>query len=162
MRRAGIHVLLVVLSILPAAGCGPIVDLSKGLQVELVSSGWSDAEPVDGQHKLVPSLSFKLKNVSTEKLLVLQVNALFHRVGEKDEWGSGFLTAAGSEGLAPGAETAVLTIRSQRGYTGTEAHDDMFRNSHFVDATVDLSAKYGSTKWAPLGTFPIARQMMPR
>jgi hypothetical protein len=161
MRRAGL-LLLVGLSILPAAGCGPVVDLSRGLQVEVVSTGWSDADPVDGQNKVVPSISFKLKNTSAENLPVLQINALFHRVGEKDEWGSGFLTAAGSQGLAPGAQSPVLTIRSQRGYTGTESHDDMFKNSHFVDATVDLSAKYGSTQWAPLGPFAIARQLMPQ
>jgi hypothetical protein len=161
MCRAGLF-LLVVVSILPAGGCGPVVDLSRGVQVEVVSTGWSDADPVDGQNKVVPAISFKLKNVSTENLPVLQINALFHRVGEKDERGSGFLTAAGSQGLAPGAQTPVLTIRSQRGYTGTESHDDMFKNSRFVDATVDLSAKYGSTQWAPLGPFPIRRQLMPR
>src|SRR5476651_1221430 len=162
MRRAGIHVLLVVLSILPAFGCGPIVDLTKGLQVEIVSSGWFDAGIFDRKNKLFPSVSFKLKNVSTQKLPVLQINALFHRVGETDEWGSGFLTAVGSEGLAPGAETAVLTIRSQLGYTGTESRDEMFKNSRFVDATVDLLGKYGSTQWTRLGQYPIARQLILR
>src|SRR5437899_1024952 len=81
--------------------CGPTVDLTKGLQVEIVSSGWFDAGIVNGnQNKLVPSATFTLKNVSDQKLPVLQINALFHRVNEKEEWGSAFLTAAGSEGLA--------------------------------------------------------------
>ena len=49
---------------------------------------------------------------------------------------------AGSEGLAPGAETRPLTIRSQLGYTGSEPREDMLQNSHFVDAKVELFAKY--------------------
>src|SRR5260221_3586662 len=83
------------------SGCGPAVDLSKGLQVLDVSSGWHDAGLVNGSNKLVPAVTFKLHNVSDQSLGTLQVNALFRRVNEKDEWGSGFVTAAGSSGLAP-------------------------------------------------------------
>src|SRR5262245_42025679 len=85
--------------------CGPTVDLTKGLQVLDVSSTWKDAGIVNGQNKLVPSVTFRLKNVSSQKLPVLQVNALFKRVSDTEEWGSGFMTIAGSEGLAPGATT---------------------------------------------------------
>jgi hypothetical protein len=38
----------------------------------------------------------------------------------------------------------------------------MFKNSHFVDATVDLFGKYGSTQWTRLGQYPIARQLILR
>ena len=80
---------------------------TKGLQVEVVATGWFDAGIVNGQNKLVPSVTFKLKNVSDQKLVTLQVNALFRRVSETEEWGSGFLTVVGSEGLAAGATTAT-------------------------------------------------------
>ena len=63
-----------------------------------VSTGWFDAGIVDGQNKLVPTVTFTLKNVSDQKLRVLQVNALFRRVTENDEWGSGLVTVAGSDG----------------------------------------------------------------
>src|SRR5258706_6719964 len=99
---------------------GPAVDLTKGLQILDVSTGWFDAGIVNGQNKLVPTITFKLKNVSDQKLSALQVNALFRRVTEKDEWGSGFLTVAGSSGLPAAAATDALTISSQLGYTGTE------------------------------------------
>src|SRR2546428_2383886 len=126
MRGSGISVLLVGLSVFPTAGCGPSVDLAKGLQVEVISTGWLDAGIVDRKNKLVPSITFKLKNVSNQKLPMLQVNALFRRVGEKQEWASRFVTAAGSGGLAPGATTDAITINSQLGYTGTEPRVDMF------------------------------------
>jgi hypothetical protein len=161
MKRASCRhgLLLAVLCLL--TGCGAKIDLSKGLQVIDVSSGWFDAGIVNGQNKLVPALSFKLKNVSGQTLKVLQVNALFHRLNEKDEWGSAFLPVTGSEGLAPDAATPVLTARSQLGYTGSDqSREDMLHNSHFVDAKVELFAKYGSNQWTRLGEFPITRQLI--
>jgi hypothetical protein len=51
----GAGVLLAVL----VSGCGPKVDLAKGLEVVVVSSGWFDAGMVSGQNKIVPSVTFK-------------------------------------------------------------------------------------------------------
>src|SRR5690242_13551495 len=99
-----------------SAACAPTVDLSKALQVVDVSTGWFDAGIVDGQNKLVPSITVALKNNSSQTLSTLQVNALFRHGNDKDEWGSAFVTAAGSSGLAPGATTAPLILRSQQGY----------------------------------------------
>ena len=152
---------LPALLLLVCVGCGPTVDLATSLEVKDTSSGWFDLGIVNGQNKLVPSITFSLKNNSDQSLAVLQVNALFRRVNEKDEWGSGLVTAAGSSGLAPGAATPPLTIRSQLGYTGSEqSREDMLRNSHFVDATVELFAKYGSTQWKRIGQFPVTRQLL--
>ena len=143
------------------AGCGPPVDLTKGLQVTVVKTGWFDAGIVNGQNKLVPSIAFTLKNVSEHKLSTLQVNALFRRVNENDEWGSAFMTVAGGEGLVPDATTETLTIKSSLGYTGTDqSRQEMLQNSHFVDAKVQLFAKYGSTQWVRVGEYSIARQLI--
>ena len=152
---------LVFLAALATASCGPKVDLAKGLQVVDVSTGWWDAGVVNGQNKLVPTVSFTLKNASEQKLVSLQVNALFRRVTENDEWGSELVIAAGSSGLPAGQSTAVLTAKSPRGYTGSDqSRQEMLQNTHFVDAKVDLFAKYGSTQWTRLGTYPIARQLL--
>jgi hypothetical protein len=142
-------------------GCGPAVDLTKGLEVTIVSTGWFDLGIVNGQNKLVPSVTFTARNVSDRTLSTLQVQALFRRVTENDEWGSGFVTAAGSKGLAPGASTQPITIKSPLGYTGSDqSRQEMLQNTHFVDAKVELFGKYGSTQWTRLGSYPIARQLI--
>jgi hypothetical protein len=144
-----------------SGGCaGPSVDVTKALQVVDVSSGWSDAGVVNGQNKLLPAISFQLKNVSNQTLTVVQLNSLFRRITEADEWGSRFLPIAGSEGLAPGATTKRLILVSNHGYTGTEPRLDILKNSHFIDAKVEVFAKYGSTQWKRLGEYPIARQLV--
>jgi hypothetical protein len=146
--------------LLVSSACGPTVDLRQGLQVEVDKTGWYDAGIVNGQNKLVPMVAFRLRNVSGQRLSTLQVNALFRRVTEQDEWGSGFVTVAGSSGLAPGATTETLTVKSQLGYTGADPRQEMLKNSHFVDAKVELFAKYGSTQWVRVGEYPIARELV--
>ncbi len=143
------------------SSCGPTVDLAQGLRITILDSGWYDAGIVNGQNKLVPSVTFAIKNVSNQTLGSLQVNALFRRVTEKDEWGDAFATVAGSDGLAPNADSTPLTLRSQRGYTGSDqSRQEMLTNSHFVDAKVEILAKYGSTQWKRLGEYPIQRKLI--
>jgi hypothetical protein len=155
--------LLISVAAASAAACGPNVDLTKGLQVTVINSGWYDAGIVNGQNKLVPAVSFAVKNVSSRTLVSLQINALFRRVTEQDEWGSELVIAAGSSGLAAGATTPPLMAKSPRGYTGSDqSRTEMLQNSHFVDAKVDLFAKYGSTQWTRIGSYPITRQLLPK
>jgi hypothetical protein len=158
--RAQLMVGAALLSTILATSCGSRIDLSTGLQVDAISTGWFDAGNVDGKKKLVPGVSFRLKNASDQKLTMLVVNASFRRVGDENEWGNGFATAAGSGGLAAGAATSAITVRSQLGYTGIESGAEMLDNSHFVDARVDLFARYGSTNWTRIGEYPITRRLI--
>lgn len=143
-----------------SAGCGPEVDVAKALELNVVNSGWFDAGIVNGQNKLVPAVTITIKNNSDKTLGLLQLNSLFRQANATEEWGSAFLTAAGSEGLGPGA-SKTLTLKSNNGYTGTgETRQEMLGNSHFVDAKVEVFAKYGSTQWKKLGVYPVTRQLI--
>jgi hypothetical protein len=158
MVRAWLGVVL--LAAVATASCGPPVDLTKGLQVVDVSTGWWDAGVVNGQNKLVPSATFKLKNVSDQNLTILQANVVFRRVTEDKEWGSSFVKVTGSEGLAPGATSASQTVKSQLGYTGSEPRQQMFANSQFVDAKIQIFAKYANTQWQKVGEYPVPRTLI--
>ena len=151
---------LVLVVALGAASCGPSIDLTKGLEVVDVSTGWWDAGIVDGQNKLVPTVTFKFKNASGQPLKILQANVVFRRVTEDKEWGSAFVRIAGSEGLASGATSASQTVNSQLGYTGTESRQQMLDNSQFVDAKIQIFAKYESTQWQKVGEYGVPRRLI--
>ena len=141
------------------ASCGRAPDVTSALAVQVLTTGWRDAGPVSGRNKLVPSAAVKVTNVSGETLRSVQVNAVFHRVGEGGEWGSAFLSAAGSSGLTPGSG-ATLTLNSERGYTGDDPEDLMLHNHQFVDVTVDVFAKYGSGQWTRVAQSRIQRDLL--
>ena len=152
--------LTVLLAVLPA-GCSPAVDLSQGLEVLDVSTGWQDAGVVDGKNKIVPSLSLKLRNVSEESLVALQLNVLFRRVTELEaEWGSSFMTVSPRGGLPAGETSALMVAVSDLGYTGTEPRSQMLENRYFIDTTARVFAKYGSQSWTLLGEFPVERRLI--
>ena len=162
MRAPACRLILFLSFVLLGSGCGgPAVDLTKGLQIDVVDTGWFDAGIVDGQNKLVPTVSFTIKNVSGQKLVSVQMMASFFRVSDtSSEWGNSLLNVAGSEGLAPGATTPTLTMKSPLGYTGSDPRADMLKNTHFVDAMVKLVAKYAATQWTHIREVPIERKLI--
>jgi hypothetical protein len=151
---------IAVAAALLTTACAPNVDLTSALAIESVSTGWANAGNIDSHNRIVPSVSFKLKNLTDRKLRTLEINALFRRVTEPQEWGSGFKAATGSEGLAPGAETPTITVKSSIGYTGTDGTDELLTNSQFVDARVELFAKNGSSSWTRIGEYTVSRVLL--
>jgi hypothetical protein len=161
--RALAPLLVFLISAVGAAGCGgPKVDLAQGLEVLEVTTGWHDAGVVNGQNKLVPRIDFKLKNVSDQPLVALQVNCVFRRVNETEELGAGFLPITRSNELKPVETTQNLSVKSNFGYTGDEPRAEMLSNSHFVDAKVEVLAKYSNIQWKRIAEYPIERRLLPK
>jgi hypothetical protein len=141
-------------------GLAATEDISKLLVVTDVKTGWFDAGIENGMNKLVPTLMLTLKNASNKKITLVQLNAVVRRVGDKEEWGGAYTQAIGSDGLAPGASTKPIVLRSKLGYTGIEPRNVMLKNSQFVDARIQLFAKYGGANWVKLGEYPVARELL--
>jgi hypothetical protein len=142
-----------------AAGCAPR-EVENDLKVVDVHTGWYDLGIVDGQNKLVPSVSLKLENISGEAISNVEFQGIFRRVDEDKTWGDHFIRAIGRDGLAPGAMTDSLVMRSPRGYTASQARLTMLQNPQFVDAKVTVFGKHGSRQWVRMGEFPIDRQLL--
>jgi hypothetical protein len=149
-----------VVVLLLVSGCGAR-EVEKDLAITDVHTGWYDAGIVNGQNKLVPSISLKLQNVSPEQIARVQINAVFKRLdGENKEWDAHFVRGIGPDGLAPGEKGGELVLRSERGYTGQQSRIQMLQNKAFIDAKVEIFGKHGSRFWVKLGEFKIDRQLL--
>ena len=142
-----------------AAGCRSR-EVQKDLRITAVDTGWYDAGIVDGQNKIVPSVSFRIQNISGEAISNVQINAIFRRVNEPEAWGDRLVRGVGDDPLSAGATGMPLVVRSDRGYTGSEPRLQMLKNSQFIDAKVELFGKHGSRTWAKMGEFPIDRELI--
>jgi hypothetical protein len=154
--------ILLLLAGLAAAGCGagasePITKLVEPVDVR---TGWFDAGVENGMNKLLPTVTLTLKNVSSEPVANVQLNAVIRRVGETEEWGGAYQKVVGSEPIPPGAMSKPIVLRSNLGYTGIEPRAQMLKNSQFVDAHVQVFAKHGGNQWTKLGEWQIAREML--
>ncbi len=157
--RRSSTVLLLAASVVALAGCTPR-EVEKDLRVVDVSTGWYDMGIVDGQNKLVPSVSFKLENISAEEIGNVDFQGIFRRVDEDQTWGDHYISAIGRDGLPASATTSTIVLRSQRGYTGSDSRLRMLENKDFVDAKVTLFGKHGSRQWMRMGEFQIERQLL--
>lgn len=159
VRRPVLPAAALVLAFASAA-CGPPVDLEASLQVGEVTTGWFDQGIIDGQNKLVPSIAFTLTNTSDRDLSSVQLNVVFRRAGEAEEWDAVFMRGIDTAGLAPGASTALMVVRAKLGYTGDQPRAEMLQHPQFVDARARIFAKHGSAQWVELGDFPIERRLL--
>ena len=186
MPRPARVVLRIVLSAaLAASACTPL-DVRAALEVSGVTTGWLDVGFDElGRNKLTPTISFRLENVSEQRIRTLQVNGVFRRcqvlyegqpapedpvspadeaagtcLGEDQEWGSALLRAVGREGVPPGAGLGPFTMESSLGYTGEQSLAEMLQHGDFVDVKIELFIKHRAEQWAKLGEYQIDRQLL--
>src|SRR5258705_13179237 len=133
---------LTLASALLFSSCGHDFDVEKAVKITEVRTGWYDAGIYEGKNKLVPSISLKLQNISPDPVESVQVNAIFRRVGEPEAWGEHFVSAIDRDGLRAGQTGGSLVLRSNLGYTGTEARLQMLPNKQFVDAKGENFGKH--------------------
>ena len=92
-RHARMRAARLLRFVLASTGCGPTVDLTKGL-----AGRRRRHRLVRRRHRQRPEQArpdrhrSRSRTSPTRSWSTLQVNALFRRVTENDEWGSGFLT----------------------------------------------------------------------
>ena len=159
--RARAALLLIVA--VAAASCTRSADLTRACKLTPVATGWFDAGITDdGKNKLVPSISFTLTNTGSDAWGPLQINCIFKRIGDPEEWSTVLVrgTSAGATDLQAGATTPPIVVHAPQGYTGTQPRADILTNHLFVDAKVEIFGKSGSANWVKLAEYPITRQLL--
>lgn len=156
----GLHrqALSMVVAALLLASCGGNVDIKQAVQVTDVSTGWFDAGVVDGKNKLVPSVTFRLRNTSDEDLSAVSINIVFKFVDNGDDLEEIFKQRVPFENK----QTELLTVRAQTGFTGEppQSRADMLRNSYFRDVEAIVFARQASAQWVELNRVRVERQLL--
>lgn len=148
-------------SVLMLAACGaPSVTIDKALVVEDVVTGYHDGGVASGQHRLLPTIAFRVRNQGDVEVSSVQFNAVFRVIGEEEELGAQLIRGIDSGGLAPGATTDRYVLRSSFGYTGEQARVEMFQHQSFQDVQVELFAKAGGAQWVKLAEHVVDRQLV--
>lgn len=158
MRR----LLPLILAVAAVSCSGQAAPLDQSVRVDEAVTGWFDAGATeDGKNKIVPSISLRLTNTGAAPLGAVQLNCIFRRVGDPEEWGSAVVRAVDrQQGLAPGASTPAIVVRAPQGYTGMQSRTQLLENRLFVDAKVEIFGKHGSAPPVKLGEFRIDRQLL--
>lgn len=159
------HVTAAVLLTLGASACAE-VDLTTALEVTEMSSGFYDAGITDqGLNKLVPSVTFRVKNTSGDRLTSVDLAIFFWANGLEGEDNTELadmlvnLVGTGSHGLDVDGVSEPIVIRSKQGYTLQEARAELFNHRAFRDVTAKMFLRRGG-KMVPFGEFEIERRLL--
>jgi hypothetical protein len=142
-----------------AAGCAKPVDLKQNVEVADLVAGWFDAGIVNGQNKIVPSVTFRLKRKPEVEIKPLALNVVFKNADGSD---SSFEDIYIARVAFEGNQTQPITARSKNGYTADppQTRADMLKNSQFRDVAVQIFAKQSSAQWVELQRVVLQRQIL--
>ncbi|MCC7010412.1 MAG: hypothetical protein IT184_16505 [Acidobacteria bacterium] len=158
--RAPLGLALALAAAAASSACGPAIDLTK-ISVTDTMTGWFDAGVKDGLNKLVPSVSFRLKNDGTVPATEIQLTIGFWREGDDGEMDGKEVRGLGSEPLQPGAASEPILVRADTGYTLEQPRSELFTHSMFKDVTARILAKRDG-KIVRIGDVRIDRRIIPR
>lgn len=142
-----------------ASSCSEI-DLKAAVQIADVSSGYYDAGITpEGLNKLVPSLTFTVRNGADTPLSSIDMVVLFWQTGKDAEMDELVVKVIGGKGLAPGASSEQVVLRASVGYTTAGARAELFGHRDFLDITAKLFVKRGG-RILPAGEYKIDRKLL--
>ena len=149
------------LGLTAAAACGPEPDLAASLKLVPEISGYYDPglQP-DGQNKLVPSMTFRLKNEGPLPLNYVDIVIAYWPVGADGEKDSLQIKGIGSTALEPGQTSEPFTVRSSVGYLSPMPRAEFFQSSYYTGFIIKVFAKRKG-KTTPLGEFPVEARLLP-
>ncbi len=142
-----------------SAACGPEVDLATSVELVDIQSGYYDMGIVDGQTKLVPQASVRVKNISDRDLPGFQMSASYWLVGDDGMKDENLVTHSVAKDLAPGATSEPIVLRANFGFKLEVSRAEAFSNSYFRDFTIKVFGKIGG-RIAKLGEVNVERKLL--
>ena len=137
------------------------VDLTKALQIQPVLTGYYDDGLLNGESHLVPSFTFKIKNIGSQTVSAgIPLTVSFWFTADTDGENDSVQVRGLEHSLAPGEVTEAFTVRAPHGFTLEGARADFFHHSLFKDMTAKVFVQRAG-KFYRLGEFPIERQIIP-
>jgi hypothetical protein len=144
-----------------SAACGPEPDLATALKAVPGITGYRHGG-VDsmGQHRLLPSITFQLKNDGDVPMTYVDINVSFWREGDATEQDSKLIKGITSTPLAPGTTGDSITVDASIGYTSPVSTEQAFTSVEYKPFIVKLFAKRRG-RTTLLGEYPVDQRVLP-
>lgn len=160
MLRGASRLLIVAAALITMVACAGSASVDEGIEVLDITTGYDDGGQESGQNRLLPAISFRVKNKASRSIHSVQFNAVFRVIGDPEELGAQLIRGIDYNGLQPGEFAGPFTLRSNFGYSGEQARVDMFQHQGFQDVQVELFAKQGGNQWVKLTERVVDRQLL--
>lgn len=166
MKKLSFVIILILIAFALAiiqTGCAKIPnteELKTYFEVIDMKTKWVEKyyQPWPPKLKLVPSISFRVKNLTDKPLRYVYFNAVFKQKGDVENLGDDLKAAIGKKPLMPGEVSDVIFMKSNFGVEG-KLLSDFKNNLGWKTCMVNLFIKLKGSRYALLGEWEISREI---
>jgi hypothetical protein len=135
-------------------------EVKSWMQVTDVSTKWVSKayQPWPPKLTLVPSVTFRVKNVSSSPLTYVDFNAIFRFKGETQNLGDNYKAAILGTAVQPGELSAPITLTSNYGVEG-KTLASFENNPAWRPVEVRLFAQSHGSRPVLLGEYDVSREI---
>ena len=151
---------LAALAALPACKSMSSEELKGSIEILDYSSAWVSKfyQPWPERLKLVPQITFRVRNVGSRPLSYVNFNAVFNFKGDPENFGDAFMAAIRGKAVPPGEASPVITLRSNLGVEGKNLAG-IRDNPGWKQAEVRLFASSKGSSPVLLGVYDVSRDI---
>lgn len=135
-------------------------ELETYLEVTDMKTKWVEKyyQPWPPKLKLVPAISFRVKNITDRPLRYVYFNAIFKEKGEAQNMGDDLYSAFGRKPLKPGEVSDEIFMKSNFGVEGNNL-SHFKNNPAWKPVSVKLFIKLKGSRYALLGEWDVSREI---
>ncbi|MBN1225329.1 MAG: hypothetical protein JXB23_18920 [Candidatus Aminicenantes bacterium] len=135
-------------------------DLEASIEVVDVKTSWVDKyyQPWPQRLILVPSISFRVKNITEKPIKYINFNANFRFRDDYENLGDAYLAAIRGEPVPPGEKSDVIHLKSNYGVEG-KTLASFKDNPQWKIVIVKLFAQGQGSQFLPLGEWEVSKQI---
>jgi len=135
-------------------------DLGESIEVMDVKTSWVEKyyQPWPPRLILVPSITFRVKNITDKPIKYINFNANFRFEDDYENLGDAFLAAVRGEPIPPGEKSETIHLKSNYGIEGKTlaSFED---NPHWKPVIVKLYAQSQGSQFLPLGQWQVSKKI---
>lgn len=150
-----------VLMFFPACSPAPTeAEIKAIMEIQDVETKWVVKEYSSWPQKLtlVPSISFRVKNISDKPLTYVNFNAIFKFKDDQENLGDCFLAGIRGTPVPPGALSPVIHMASNFGVEG-KTRASFENNPMWKPVIIKLFAQSRGSDHILLGTYPCSKKI---
>jgi hypothetical protein len=145
------------------AGCKNMTDqeIKAAMEIELLDTKWVAKEYKvwpNAKLTLVPTVSFRVKNLSSNPLTYVNFNGIFKNKDDVENLGDQFLAAIRNKPVLPGAWSDPITLKSNLGVEGKRLADFQ-NNPQWKTYFVRVFAQSKGSRHVLLAEWPVSRKI---
>ena len=133
-------------------------EISRSIQIVWHESKWVDKRAKPGEAVIVPSITFRVKNVGTRPLQYVDFQGIFAFVEGGENLSDGFIQAI-RDPLAPGQESGEIFIKSFYGYTASSKEAFIKNSQEWKKVKAKIFAKSKGSEYVLLGIFSVEQTL---